>query len=567
MDLQQCHNPLFAREKVQDLDGEWLFSFDNVVWQTIRVPFCPQSDLSGIGRKDFFDCCYYKRSFTVNCDGNLAILHFGAVDYFAEVYVNAKFVCSHTGGFTPFEADITKFCRDGENELYILVRDCNRDIPFGKQSWKENSFGCFYTRTTGIWQSVWIEYAPEKRVKEFYFTPNVGNRSVTVDLITTDEGSYKIDVFLHDNLVGSAGGTMSFRENIVVPLDEEALWEAGKGELYEVKITFCSDEVYSYFGLREVKYDGYKFLLNGKEIFQKLVLDQGYYPDGIYTAPNVEAMQNDIRIASELGFNGARLHQKVFDPKFLYLCDKAGYMVWGEFPSWGVDFSTMQFAGRFLTEWQEAIKRDFNHPCIVTWCPLNEVWGDWENPKKKRDVRFVDTVYEFTKKLDPTRPCIDVSGGHHGHKTDLFDFHCYEPIEKIKQYLTELEEKDKIDVPLLYCEGDDEPRFSGGVAVNFSECGGISFGQSTLRQSEVNECVVQSTESWGYGNGENNGDGFIRRYEELMAAIFSSRKISGFCYTQLYDIEQEQNGFYKYDRSDKLTEKQKAEIRRINSRR
>jgi beta-galactosidase/beta-glucuronidase len=242
-------------------------------------------------------------------------------------------------------------------------------------------------------------------------------------------------------------------------------------------------------------------------------------------------------------------------------------MVWGEFPSWGMDYSDTKCLGQFLLEWEEVVIRDFNHPSIITWCPLNEVWGDWEDPRKKRDVKCVDLIYTFTKTLDSTRPVVDVSGGHHGKDTDIFDFHCYEPVNKLKDYLDRIEKEDIVDMPLLNCVGE-RSSYRKGTPLNFSECGGISFGYegADVETETVNECAVQNENAWGYGKGAPDCDAFVKRYQELIELIYSYDKLSGFCYTQLYDIEQEQNGFYYYDRTDKLTEKQKNLIRQINNR-
>ena len=238
-------------------------------------------------------------------------------------------------------------------------------------------------------------------------------------------------------------------------------------------------------------------------------------------------------------------------------------MVWGEFPGWGVDYHDLAGVGQFLNEWEEALSRDFNHPCIVTWCPLNEAWGAWDDAKKKRDVRYIDIVYNFTKIYDVTRPCVDVSGGHHGHKTDLYDFHCYESTDNLRKYLALLDDKDVLEVPLLYCKGE-RLRYKKGIPVNISEFGGIALGVKTDETNTVNEGAVQSEETWGYGKGEQDGGAFVKRYEELAKLLFSCKKLSGFCYTQLYDVEQEQNGFYDYHRNDKLTAEQKRAIRKIN---
>ena len=561
---QYVPNPLFAREKTVIINDGWQFSFDNQNWKQINVPYCPESKLSGIHFTDFIPVCYYKKSFTVSKTENRLVLHFGAVDYKACVYVNNIYIGEHEGGYTPFAFDVTDALRSGENEIYLVVRDSEfGKNATGKQSKRRNSYGCFYTRTTGIWQSVWLEEVPQKQIQEFYFYPNINEVAVDLDLHVSACGNYAVEVYFENKLVGEEKGEIEYRKRLHIPLLEKRLWGVGCGNLYDVKIRFEEDEVYSYFGLREVGYKGYDFILNGERCYQKLVLDQGYYPDGIYTAPSEGVMQRDIDMALELGFNGARLHQKVFDPQFLYLCDKAGYLVWGECASWGIDYSKLDAIGQFISEWQQELKRDFNHPSIITWCPLNETWGDWDDPRKGRNVQFVDTVYAFTKIFDTTRPCVDVSGGHHGKETDLFDFHCYEPLENIEKYLDEWENNGVLEVPLLY-DKQENKKYVGG-AVNLSECGGFSLSDTISDVSTVNEGAVQSEESWGYGKGETDANAFVKRYEELAVLLSRYKKLSGFCYTQLYDIQQEQNGFYCYDRSDKLTEKQKEKIKRINT--
>lgn len=559
-------NPLFARDYDEVLDKNWKFSLDGKEWIDINVPYCPQSKLSGIECKERIEKCYYKNTFIISKESECVSLYFGAVDYLAVVYVNNNFVGHHVGGYTPFEIDITKQICKGDNLLYIEVFDLNKNIAFGKQTYKENSFGCFYTPTVGIWQPVQIRYTPSKKIKEFYFYPDIKNGGLEIDLLTSNIGHYCIEAFFEGEKVGEVSGEVAYRTKTFLALSNVVLWELGKGNLYDVIISFEEDIVYSYFGLREVKYEGYDFMLNGKKVFQKLVLDQGFYPDGIYTAPKEEIYKEDIKRSLDLGFNGARFHEKVFDPKKLYYCDEAGYIIWGEFPSWGIDYSNLAGVGQFIAEWEEALRRDFNHPSIITWCPLNEVWGSWEDSRNTRDVRNVDIIYNFTKKFDSTRPCVDTSGGHHGTNTDLFDFHMYSSAQELKNVLDKLENEDILEVPLLYCKNENI-KYKKGLPVNLSEYGGIAFiKDKTFNEVEtVNEGAVLSEESWGYGKGENNGDTFVERYSELTKLLFSYDKLSGFCYTQLYDVEQEQNGFYCYDRSDKLTKKQKEQIKRINS--
>ena len=563
-DVTYYPNPLKRRERTVILNDGFLFSFDNRSWQNINVPYCPESKLSGIGYTDFIPECFYKKTFTVEKDRERVVLNFGAVDYMTTVFVNGKYVGVHTGGYTPFRYDVTNFVHDGENELFLHVRDDKvNNSPRGKQSYKRNSFGCFYTRTTGIWQSVWLEYTSQNHVRDFYFYPDISTPALTVDLLTSGRGTYEIEVFFDGMLAGKATGKISFRKTVNVPLSIKKLWKAGEGNLYDVKIRYEDDEVYSYFGLREVRYEGMDFLLNGEKTYQRFVLDQGYNPDGVYTSPSVEYMEADVLRSLRLGFNGARLHQKVFEPAFLYFCDKHGYMVWGEFPSWGIDFSDSRRLGQFISEWEETLRRDFNHPSVITWCPLNEIWGNWEEPEKKGDTRFCQAVYEFTKLYDKTRPCVDVSGGFHGEKADLFDFHCYESVDKIRGYLKALDEKDALDVPLLY-SGDTAVKYKAGQPVNFSECGGIGLGEDVEDStSEVNEGAVRCENHWGYGKTETRAQAFLKRYAELISAIYEGKKLSGFCYTQLYDVEQEVNGFYEYNRKDKFSEEEKNMIREI----
>lgn len=548
-------NPVFIRERTVLLDGKWEFRSDKINSRDINVPFCPQSALSGIGFTDFISVCYYKKRVNIErAEGESVIIKFGAADYLSVLFVNGKYVGKHTGGFTSFSFDITDFVVNGENSLELTVYDSNGDIAFGKQSYAEKSFGCFYTRTTGIWQSVWLEYSYPQRILSVMLAPDAKNNSVSVDLRLTGKGNAAVEIFYDGKLIAACSKEVKYRGKFKIPLSETHLWGVGEGNVYDVIVSFGKDRVQSYFGLRDVCYNGYRFLLNGKSVFQKLVLDQGFNPQGIYTSPSTDFMLGDIKRALKLGFNGARLHQKVFEPKFLYLCDKLGYLVWGEFPSWGADYSHLGYFGEFISQWQEAVSRDFNHPSVITWCPLNETWGYRDDFDKKRDVNFVEAVYKFTKRLDPTRPCVDTSGGHHGGKTDLFDFHCYESAEKVAEYLKKLDEQGVLDMPNLYCEGENV-KYSGG-AVNISEYGGFSLNDG-----------AENADSWGYGNGANGGDEFVNRYSELTRIVFSCKKLSGFCYTQLYDVEQEKNGFYRYDRTPKLSEEQIAEIRKVNSER
>ncbi len=568
-------NPQFRRESYECLNGEWEFEIGTAENKTntslssvIEVPFCPESKLSGIGITDFIPDCIYSKVISVteeDLEKRLTV-HFGAVDHQATVYLNGVKLCSHTGGYTPFEAELNAWAKVGENRLTVVVHDDTRErIPSGKQSGKRVSFGCFYTRTTGIWQTVWLERTPKSYIRSFRFYPDEKNNVLETEIETEGTGAVSVRVLYEGREVGFAEGDTVFRKRFCIPLSERHVWELGSGRLYDVEIAFGEDKVYSYFGLRSVRYEGYRFLLNGKSVFQRLALDQGYYPDGIYTAPNAEDMKEDIALSRSLGFNGARLHQKLFEPRYLYECDRAGYMVWGEYASWGIAYDSLAELGGFLSEWREALERDFNHPCIVQWCPLNETWEDLADRTKTRDVRFVEAVYAFTKALDVTRPCVDVSGGYHGRYTDLFDFHCYHSPEEIAEYLKAVEERGELIMDTLYpTEPEKGALYDGALPLNASEYGGVAYSPngcaSVLQKSTP---CVQEESAWGY-RAKRSEEEFVADYIGATKLLLECGKISGFCYTQLYDVEQEQNGLFTYDRKPKLSEKAMEKIAECN---
>ena len=560
-------DPQFERKNWICLNGMWEFEIDNnktgfergllhkPLSQRIEVPFCPESVLSGIGYTDFIYACWYRKYFhlTQNQIQDRIMLRFGAVDYAAKIYINGQYVCGHNGGYTPFAADITKFVNAGKNEVVVYVEDdITANVPSGKQSFKE-SHGCFYTRVTGIWQSVWIEFTPEHYLKSVKYFPNVKNGTVDVETIVQGHENLTVRIFYCGKLMGEESVICSYKKRVTVFLKEKYLWEPGKGELYDVEITFGKDKVYSYFGLREVACKDGMVIINGNPFFQKLVLDQGYYPDGIYTAKDSSEFVRDIKISTDLGFNGARLHQKVFEPRFLYECDKAGYVVWGEMPSWGIHCFNLEPLGNFISEWGEVIERDFNHPCIIAWCPLNEMWEDYQNKELICDIRFSRIVYNFTKEVDPTRPSVDASGGYHSERTDIFDVHCYQDASKMQACLNAVEKGEMI-FGKVFAPNDPDGKYAGQF-ICISEYGGRTFSRvKNLQVSTAGEVAhVENTTGWGYValDGEET---FVNDFIALTDMLFDCSKVCGFCYTQLYDVEQEQNGFYTYERNPKISE-------------
>ena len=549
--------PQFRRQNWCNLNGQWQFEIDNscsgeerglqnegvALSGTIIVPFCPESKLSGVGHTDFMNGVWYKRTVNIPAQTGRTLLHFGAVDYHCRAFVNGKPVGEHKGGYVSFAFDITDALRAGENEIAVYAQDDTRCsmIPSGKQSEKYHSFGCFYTRTTGIWQTVWLEFMPQAHVENVKYYPNVADVSVNVEVVLSGRGNFGCEISYNGKTMGNytrenADGRLNFQ----VKLAEAHLWEVGKGELYDVKLTFGEDQVSSYFGLRQVRLDGHKFLINGKPVFQRLVLDQGFYPDGIYTAPTDADLVRDIELSMAVGFSGARLHEKIFEERFLYHADRMGYLVWAEYPDWGLDWTKPENIYAMLPEWLEEMERDFNHPAIIGWCPHNETWE--LNGRQPFDPAIA-LIRDVTMAIDPTRPCIDTSGGYHV-KTDIFCVHDYEQDPTVF----------KANYDRLITEGFLYDRFHtrqsyNGEATFVSEYGGIRWAAGAKNEN-----------SWGYGKDVEGMEDFYYRFKGLADALLDNSEMFGLCYTQLTDVEQEQNGLYTYDRRAKFDTKRLHDI-------
>ncbi len=546
--------PQWERSSWRNLNGTWEFDFDfgksalekklyessEPLAREILVPFCPESRLSGIAYTDFIAAVSYRRKFDISAAEltGRVVLHFGAVDYRALVYVNGKLAGEHRGGYSSFELDITALVSVGENTLYVWVEDDTRSgrQPKGKQASKLYSSGCDYTRTTGIWQTVWLEFKPNSYVKSAKFYPDSENATLTVIGETVGDGKLELASSFEGRDTGSATvSTVGGKFIATISLTEKQLWKVGDGRLYDLTIKFGEDSIKSYFGLRNVALEGMKFTLNREPVFQRLVLDQGFYPDGIYTAPTDADLKKDVELSLAVGFNGARLHQKVFEARFLYHCDKLGYIVWGEHGNWGFNCHDPQATEIFLNEWTEIVDRDFNHPSIIGWCPFNETWSYEE--KKARNT-LLSTVYSFTKHLDVTRPCIDTSGGFH-MVTDIFDVHDYDQNpETFKAHYDDYNVTGELyDVRNI--NNKREVETYGGEPIFMSEYGGIQWN-------------TDGNAGWGYGQAPKSPEEFIARYKGLTDAMLDNPSMLGFCYTQLYDIEQEINGLYTYDRRPKF---------------
>jgi len=573
--------PQFRRKDWTNLNGEWSFTFDdagvglaqgwqNVTLEDLRsdgspfdrqivVPFCYQSKLSGIGETAFHDVVWYARHFEHTPAGDeRLLLHFGAVDYRATVWVNGAQVASHEGGHTPFSADVTHALSVGDNIIVVRAEDPSRDvtIPRGKQYWKENSEGIFYTRTTGIWQTVWLEPVTRRRIDTLRLTPDVDAASVGFEVSVTgiEPGmSLRATVELEGERV--LEDTISLPSSLVersLPLIRRgeapetphladwpgpALWSPEHPNLYDLQLELLDrggevlDHVDSYFGMRKIEVKDGKVFLNNGPLYQRLVLDQGYFPEGTLTAPTDEDLRRDVELAKEMGFDGARKHQKVEDPRWLFWADTLGFLVWGEMAN-AYQYSP-GYVRRMTAEWQEAVMRDYNHPCIVAWVPMNESWGVPNLASDPSQTEHLLALYHLTRSLDPTRPVVSNDGWEHAI-TDLCNTHDYRDAKALtKSYAT--------PESAVAAEPADRPIYVPGYAyrgepILITEFGGIAFSGDE--------------EGWGYSTVAD-ADEFLERYEALIAALLSCEPVQGFCYTQLTDVEQEVNGLLTYDRRPK----------------
>jgi beta-galactosidase/beta-glucuronidase len=578
MQRDQIHpRPQLARPGWIDLCGTWGFAYDDddigidnnwfenggVFDRSITVPFPPESQASGIDDRSPHPVVWYRRVFQVPPEARQErlLLHFGAVDYRAQVWVNGQLVAQHEGGHTPFNADITTALRVDSEDQVIVVRaeDQPADLtqPRGKQYWEERLRRIWYHRTTGIWQPVWLEPIAHTYITELRWTPDVdrGRLGLQVKLNRQPKRPLKLRVQLSlrgvslvDDIYTVERSTVS-RDLALEPADvtmsrERLLWSPSYPNLIDAVLTLQDgehivDQVQSYAGLRSVGFSNGRFLLNGRPYYLRLVLEQGYWPETHLAAPSAEALQREAELIKALGFNGVRIHQKVEDPRFLYWCDRLGLLVWGEMANAYV-FSP-DAVERFTREWLEVLRRDYSHPCIVTWVPFNESWGVPSLERMPAQQDYVRALYHLTKTLDPTRPVIGNDGWEH-FSSDVWGIHDYAiDGETIKErYGTpEAVERTLYEIQPHYRTIVLPETHRMGEPIMLTECGGISYAPAAGQQ-------------WfGYGT-VNSRDAFLTKYEDLIGAILDCPTIAGFCYTQLTDTEQETNGLLNADRTPKL---------------
>jgi beta-galactosidase/beta-glucuronidase len=566
--------PQFQRDRWLSLNGSWEFEFDDANagldggWasanhkfsRNITVPYCFESKLSGIADPSFHPWMWYRRSVTLPADwkGQRVLLHFGAVNYWSMVWVNGKLAGSHEGGNTPFTFDITPLLESGANTITVRAHfpPTDRYIPRGKQFWEPKSRSIFYTRTSGIWQPVWIEAVGASYLDRVKITPaldgavrlefEIGRPQPDLELTATAS-------FASETVASASVRSGAQHATALLAVNEPREWSPASPNLYDLVLELrragaVLDRVHSYFGFRAVSADRGKVRLNDDPIFLKMVLDQGYWPESNLTPPTDEAIQYDIRMTKQMGFNGARKHQKLEDPRYLYWADHMGFLVSSEMAN-AYEFDDA-YVARFTREWTAAIERDYNHPAIIIWVPINESWGV-PNLRDPRQQNHLKSLYALSHSLDSTRLVVDNDGWQHTDMTDLFAIHDYSRTGELL-----FERYKDLGKPGAGVPDNARPALAPGYQYNGSpvaltEFGGIAF---------IPPGHEVPPEAWGYSGVEKSADSALERLRGLYNAIARIPGFAGLCYTQLTDVEQEINGLMTYDRKPKFDVEKLREI-------
>lgn len=564
--------PQFVREHWENLNGLWDFAFDDErigekekwfcdfpVGREIVVPYSYETKLSTVEEEQAHEVVWYHRTLHSTKEElfeNDRLLHFEGSDFHTRVWVNGQFAGEHKGGYARFSFDISNLLKDGENELTVKVIDSmNQEQPRGKQRWKKDNYGCWYIQTTGIWKTVWTELVPKCHIEHIKMTPvyKADSLDVEIDLdgdISEDKlveisVTYK-ETFINKVLLSTAQKHLVTRINLFSKHDSIFgihYWSPENPDLYDISFRILSnsrilDKVDSYFGMREIRIEGANILLNEAPLYQRLILDQGYWEDSHLTPPSEDAIIEDIEKILALGYNGLRKHQKTEDERFLYWCDVKGVLVWSEFPS------TYRFtdnaAELIMKEWMEIVKQNYNHPSIITWTPVNESWGVGQIGTEITQQKFTQAIYYITKTFDPFRPVIVNDGWEHTI-SDIITLHDYEESGQ-RFYERYVNHSNEILSSAIAHNGYRNAFASGyqykGQPIILSEYGGIAFNNDES--------------GWGYGNKVNTKEEFIKRFEDITLAIKKIPYICGFCYTQVTDVQQEINGLMDINRNFKI---------------
>ena len=580
--------PQFVRANWENLNGTWDFGFDDdhvgekEKWyvnfggdKKIQVPFTYETKLSGIQDETRHDYIWYRRNIQVDgkrLEKENYVLHFEGCDFITKVWVNGELAGSHRGGYSRFSFDITNLLKDGENELVVKAEDSfDMQQPRGKQRWIDENFGCWYVQTTGIWKTVWSEYVPKVNLASVKMTPVLEQHCLELEYeVNAPESCFgenlavaatiRFDGMLVNKIVTTVmAGHVETKADVFVRNDHGfewgvRTWSPEQPDLYDIEFELIKDgetvdQAGSYFAMRDIRIDGPNILLNGRPLYQRLILDQGYWKDSHLTPPSEEALIEDIDKIHALGYNGLRKHQKTEDERFLYWCDVKGMLVWSEVAS-AYQYTDYAVA-EFTREWMEIVKQNYNHPCIITWTPFNESWGISAVETRRDQQHFTEAIYHLTKSVDPYRPVIVNDGWEHT-VSDIITLHDYEEVGEVlrKRYI---EYKDQIMTTEVYHSNHKSAMANGfeykGQPVIISEFGGIAFNNDDS--------------GWGYGNKVDTKEDFIQRFDEITTAVKELPYVSGFCYTQVSDVQQEINGLMDIDRNFKV---EPEVIKEINER-
>ncbi|HHU02211.1 MAG TPA: glycoside hydrolase family 2 [Christensenellaceae bacterium] len=569
--------PDFFRKNYQLLSGKWDFAFDdeNVGikenWQNgktdfpmqILVPFTYQCEMSGIGDATYHPIIWYKRTFTLNenLSGDRVLIKFGAVDYKCDVYINSCKVLSHEGGYTPFSQDITEYLSDGENTLVVRVEDYwDTAQPRGKQYWNDGLMGCWYTPCSGIWQDVYLEKTGSLSVDYIHVTPDIDTHSTKIEVFLgeipqSSDVSIEYTIMFGDRLVRKVTSSVPFRRYAISidmidanRIDSVKLWSPDTPNLYNLNVKVFkdgepTDEVSTYFGMRKIEVKGGEVLLNNMPIYQRLVLDQGYWEESLLTPPSAEAIKKDVELIKAFGFNGVRKHQKIEDPRFYYWCDRLGLLCWGELPSaYEFNIASMNKLSRDMSEF---IRRDYNHPSIIAWVPLNESWGVREIYSNKNQQDFSIMLYYLCKSLDQTR-LVSGNDGWEQTVTDISAIHDY--VAYGDDLTIHFKTREKVDSSYASWRMSFADGFAAteDSAFMVTEYGGIAILNKGIQGK------ISNMETWGYHEKVESEEEFIDRFKGLTDAIRNLPYCRGYCYTQLTDVMQEVNGLLTPDRVPKI---------------
>lgn len=502
---------------------------------------------------------WYQRSFEVPLEwqGSRVLIHFNAVDYASTLWVNGTLVGTNTGGYVAFSFDITDHLEPGKNQVTLRVADDKLSSqPRGKQTARHEPWACWYTPVTGIWQSVWLEAVPKVHLDHLRLEPNIDEGHVAVHYwVNGLEGPVTLACQARsaDHLVSSMSVELTprydrFSEVIsrnygsfTLPIPNPRLWSPENPHLYDLEFRILQgdavvDEVSTYVGMRKISVQDGKVYLNNAPYYLRMVLDQGYWPEGIYTAPTVEAIRRDVELTKAFGFNGARKHQKIEDPYYYYYCDHIGLLTWCEMPA-AYEYDE-DVAANLTAEWQRVVVQHYNYPSIMAWVPINESWGIDQLTRSSTDPRlayFINTLYYLTKSLDPTRLVVGNDGWQHA-LTDLLTIHeytqsAYDLRERYLKFQT-----DRYTQAFSHGNAILLPNYQySGCPIMITEFGGI-------------KVTEHSTDGWGYGESAADTKEMLERMEKLVTTITELEEVCGYCYTQLTDVEQEKNGLLTYDR-------------------